>query len=144
MIFNKDLIETRIMEINDAIEEIEKITRKEYSELTLYEKLSLRYLIIQLVEAAATICVHIITRVYGEQPHGYSDCFIRLGIKGVIPSSLAYELACVARLRNLLVHRYWEIDDEKIYYSVKNDLTVFRDYINYIRIFMVRGAYEHR
>ena len=74
--------------------------------LSIYEKISLRYLIIQLVEAAAAICIHILANVFSEKAIGYPDCFSRLGLKGVIPEELARRLVLAARLRNLLIHRY--------------------------------------
>jgi len=46
-------------------------------------------------------------------------CFSRLGTEGAIPKELAFKLSATARLRNLLVHRYWTISDEKVYESVK-------------------------
>ena len=119
MSVNADYLYHRIAEINDAIEAIQKITSRRYSELRTEDKLALRYLIIQLVEAAASICVHILTQKYGEKPQGYPHCFIRLAEKGLISPELGDRLAAAARLRNILVHRYWTIDDEKIYESAK-------------------------
>ncbi|MCC5998700.1 MAG: hypothetical protein LM573_06445 [Thermofilum sp.] len=55
-------IEARTREINDAIQIISSIASKRFEDLTLYEKLSLRYLLIQLVEASASICIRILTR----------------------------------------------------------------------------------
>jgi len=131
-----EVVEARIREIRDALDILKNIVSKNFSELTLYEKLSIRYLVIQLVEAAASICVHILLNVYGEIVEGFPECFVRLKFKGIIPEDLALNLASVARLRNLLVHRYWVISDEKVYESVKRELKDFEKFIFYIRKFV--------
>ena len=41
---------------------------------------------------------------------------------------MAENLASAARLRNLIVHRYWVIDDKKLYYLAKDGLKVFEEY----------------
>jgi uncharacterized protein YutE (UPF0331/DUF86 family) len=45
-------------------------------------------------------------------------------------------LASAARLRNLLVHRYWVISDERVYESVKSGLKGFEEFITCVRVFL--------
>jgi len=132
-------VEARFREINDALELLRGLVAKRFDELTVYEGLSLRYLIIQLVEASASICVRLLLSVYHETVEGFPECFMRLGLKGVLPEDLASKLASVARLRNLLVHRYWAVDDEKVYKSVKKGFKDFEDFIVHVRKFLERG-----
>ncbi|RLF10221.1 MAG: hypothetical protein DRJ69_03420 [Thermoprotei archaeon] len=133
---NKELIEARIREINDAIQKIRNLIAKRFDELTVYEKLALRYLVIQLVEAASSICIHILINVFNEKAAGFPECFTRLGVKGVISENLAEKLSSAARLRNLLVHRYWTIIDEKVYEDAKAGLEDFKRYIFEIREYL--------
>lgn len=107
-------IEARIREINDALQILGEILAKRFGELTLHERLSARYLTIQLVESAASICIQLLSNLYSETVGGFPECFMRIGSKGVIPEDLASRLASAARLRNLLVHRYWTIMDENV------------------------------
>jgi len=60
MSINRELIEARIREINDSIEMVEQLLSKRYEEMALYELLSLRYLLIQLVEDSLSLCVHLL------------------------------------------------------------------------------------
>ncbi len=113
---------------------------KDFGKLTVYERLSIRYLIIQLVEAAASVCARVLVSVYNETAEGFPECFVRLVVKGVLPEELASRLALVARLRNLLVHRYWAIVDEKVYESVKKGLKDFEDFIIHVKRFLERGG----
>jgi uncharacterized protein YutE (UPF0331/DUF86 family) len=135
-------INARIGEINDALQILRDILAKRFEELTLYERLSLRYLVIQLVEASASICVRILSSFYNEVAEGFPQCFARLGAKGVLPEDLASRLASAARLRNLLVHRYWVISDERVYESVKNGLRDFEDFVARVRASLGRGGTE--
>jgi len=135
-------INARIREINDALQILRDILAKRFEELTLYERLSLRYLVIQLVEASASICVRILSSFYNEVAEGFPQCFARLGAKGVLPEDLASRLASAARLRNLLVHRYWAISDERVYESVKNGLRDFEEFVARVRAFLGRGGSE--
>jgi uncharacterized protein YutE (UPF0331/DUF86 family) len=135
-----EAVEARIREINDALQLLRDLVAKDFEELTVYERLSLRYLIIQLVEAAASICMRVLLRVYNETVEGFPECFTRLGSKGVLPEALASKLASAARLRNLLVHRYWTIADEKVYESVKKGLKDFEDFITHVRRFLESGV----
>jgi len=79
MDINEDLIEYRIREINDAIYLLEKLLAKSFVEFNIYEKISMRYLIIQLVEAASSICIHILINLFDERVKEFPECFIRFG-----------------------------------------------------------------
>lgn len=135
MSINAEYINARIREINDAVQVLRELIVKDFSELTVHEKFSMRYLVIQLVEAASSICVHILLNAFKEEVEGFPECFTRLGVKDIVPEDLAGRLSSAARLRNLLVHRYWTIVDEKVYESVKGGLKDFEHFISYIEKF---------
>ncbi len=136
---NEELIEARIREIHDAVQMLGKLTSRDYSRMSVYEILSMRYLVIQLVEAASSICIHILIAAFDEKPEGFPECFSRLAKKGVLPEDLAEKLASAARLRNLLVHRYWTIRDEVVHKSVREGLRDFEEFVTCVRRFLERG-----
>ncbi len=138
--FNQDLLETRIREINDALQTLQAMLEKRFQELSLVELFAIRYLVIQLVEAAASICIHLIAVRFNERTEGFPDCFIQMGKREIIPNSLAMRLASIGRLRNLLVHRYWTIDDELVYSACKSGLTNFSEYVKCIRDILDKGG----
>ncbi|MEM2736656.1 MAG: HepT-like ribonuclease domain-containing protein [Thermoproteota archaeon] len=129
---SNESVEARIREINDAIQLLKSILVKRFEELNIYERLSVRYLIIQMVEASASICIRILLNAYNETVEGFPQCFTRLSSKNILPEELA------SRLRNFLVHRYWTISDEKVYESIKNGLKDFEEFIIHIRSFLER------
>jgi uncharacterized protein YutE (UPF0331/DUF86 family) len=50
-----------------------------------------------------------------KRPDTYRETFLLLGRSSVIPDSLAFELSQLAGFRNLLVHEYTALDQERIY-----------------------------
>lgn len=113
-------VEQRIAEILDAKAQLTRLTLKPYSDLNPEEKISIRYHIIVLVEALGAICMHVAREDLQQEPLSYSECF-RLLDEQDISSNCARELTALVRLRNLLTHRYWVIDDNQVYNSIKND-----------------------
>ncbi|HID89047.1 MAG TPA: DUF86 domain-containing protein [Anaerolineae bacterium] len=94
---------------------------------------SAKYLLIVAVEAALDLCQHLAARGGGRAPESYADCFTVLHEMGILPADLAESLRRMARLRNLLVHLYWEVDDRRVYYILQEslgDLTSFREVVS--------------
>ena len=83
---------------------------------------ALRYSLILLVEAIADAVTLILEAHYGVAPDSYRDAMLLAGEKGVIPYDVARELAKLASLRNILVHRYWRVDDERLYRETRKGL----------------------
>jgi len=119
MVVDAEYLKGRIKEVKEVVGEIERLTSKRYSELSPDEKYSLRYHIVILVEALGSICLHISMEGFGREPRSYPECFKLLEENGFIDRS--DDLVKMARLRNILVHRYWIIDDAKVYDSAKRD-----------------------
>jgi len=133
---NLDAVEARFREINDASLALRGLMEKDFEELSFHERMSMRYLVIQLVEAAASVSVHLLSRLFDERVEGYADCFRRLGERKVIAKGLSERLASAASLRNLLVHRYWEIDDLRVYASIEGGIEDFEVFRRELRSFM--------
>lgn len=75
---------------------------------------SIKLHLIQAIEDAASICTHLMARLGGMAPSSYAECFAALHERGVIDEALAGRLQAMARFRNLLVHRYWQVDDQRV------------------------------
>ena len=133
---NPDAAEARFREINDALTDLRGLLGKDFEVLSVHERMSMRYLVIQIVEAAASISVHLLSRLFDERAEGYADCFRRLGERKAIAEGLAERLASAARLRDLLVHRYWEIDDRRVCSSIEDGVEDFELFKRDVRSFM--------
>jgi uncharacterized protein YutE (UPF0331/DUF86 family) len=113
---NKEKILTLVAEIQKARRQLEEY--RSFSEtviLTSPEKLnSIKYLFIVAAEASLDICQHLSAKLFAEVPESYSTCFQILSKRNVIAAPLAEKMANLAGLRNLLVHRYWQVDERRV------------------------------
>lgn len=116
---NTDHLKQRITEVLEAKAELNRLTSKPYTKLNLEEKYAIRYHVIVLAEALGTICLHIATEDLKQTPQSYSECFKLIEQKQICPC--AKDLITIMRLRNLLTHRYWTIEDKQVYDSIKNN-----------------------
>jgi len=137
LVVDKAYLRSRIDEARECIKEIERIVSKPYVDLTNDEKYSLRYQIIVLVEAVGSACLHIAMEDFDYEPGSYRDCIRYLENSGITVQ--AENIIRIIGLRNLLVHRYWVVDDRRIYESAKNDFQNIKDFLK-----VVESKYELR
>ena len=93
---------------------------------------SVKYYFIVAMEGCIDICNHILSRERWGVPESYADGFVLLGDKKIIPADLAQNLTNMAKFRNLLVHLYWKVDDERLFQILQSrlqDLDLFIDFI---------------
>jgi len=99
---------------------------------------------VEIVEAASTLGLHILREGFGvERVDSYSQIFDKLAEKGVISYSVGEEMKKLVRLRNLIVHRYWEVDDARIYMEAKKGgINVVKRFLREVEEFVsrVRGG----
>jgi len=117
----------RIEEVRRTIGELSRLASRPYAEMGLDEKYSMRYQLVVLVEAMGDIGMHIAIEDLGSEPRSYAECFKLLEAGGLIGS--AEDLVKMVRLRNLLVHRYWIIDDARVYRAVKEDFEHLLEFV---------------
>jgi len=133
-VLDRNRIAKNIADIAMARREIERLVAVDQATFFSDSRnvFSVRYLIIQAVEALTDLCQHILARTRGIPCDGYIDCIMKAGEHGIISVALAERLRRLAALRNILVHRYWSIDDTRVYIETKanvSDLTTFSDEI---------------
>lgn len=97
-----------------------------------------KYQLVVAIEAAQGICNHLAARVARRAPTSYADCFALLADSQVISGDLAKSLAAMARFRNLLVHRYGEIDDRRVIAVLQEDLDDLEEYLRQVGDFVER------
>ncbi len=86
--------------------------------------------LIVATEAAIDLCLHISAKMLKKVPGEYAACFKLLADEGLLDPALASRLSEMARFRNLLVHRYWEIDYRKLYEIITgHDLKDLQDFV---------------
>ena len=74
----------------------------------------LKYLFITTIEGCIDAAQHVCAAQGYGPPDDNASAVRILGQHGVLPSDLASEVAAAVGFRNLLVHRYAQIDDERV------------------------------
>jgi len=86
---------------------------------------STRYYLQVSIETCINIANHIIATERLRAPQDYRDSFAVLSEAGILPDDLTQTMRELAGLRNLLVHVYWDVDDEMIYEGIRAELDDF-------------------
>ncbi len=112
----------RISEIEEALDELEKLLSMDEGSFLRNRtaRFSARYSIVQIVEAAADLGIYILERRFNELSESYRDVFRKLSLHGIISPNTAESMSRLAALRNMVVHRYWDIDDSRLYREAKS------------------------
>jgi len=131
MSINVDHFKQRINEILESKAELNRLTSKPYNRLSMEEKYAIRYHIIVLAESLGSICLQIATEDLKRTPQSYSECFKIIEERGIC--DCAKDLTAIMRLRNLLTHRYWTIDDAQIYDSIKNNFKAIDKFLRSVK-----------
>ncbi|TVR36964.1 MAG: DUF86 domain-containing protein [Nitriliruptor sp.] len=93
---------------------------------------SVKYLFVVAAEIAIDTGQHIIAAEALDAPGTFADVFRVLGDTGWLSTDLAETFGDIARFRNLLVHGYADVDDDRVLQILSDrldDLTAFRQHI---------------
>lgn len=115
-------------ELLDDLAEVAEITpeRLHTERLTRH---AVERILTQLVELTAAINTHVAAALLGRVPARYRDSFGLAEEAGMIPPELAAALAPSAGLRNVLTHRYGEIDLALVAEAARHALEDHRAYV---------------
>ncbi|MCX8135581.1 DUF86 domain-containing protein [Pyrobaculum aerophilum] len=102
-----------------AIINAKRLVSKPFGEMTDEE--ALRYQLIVLVEALASMCMKFARLAYGRFYSSYRQCLVEMDKE--MGTNCGAVLSSLISLRNLLVHRYFQVDDQKLYNSVRGNFT---------------------
>ena len=121
---NLEKLKARAADIKSAVEKIQTYTDLSDSDFWTDERniYAVKYLLLQAMEALGSICVHVLARQFHVAVSNYASCFQELEDKEVISSELSGKLRKMIRFRNIMVHRYWEVDDERVLEYARNDV----------------------
>ncbi len=88
------------------------------------------------IESALDIGEVVISSANLDKPEDYRSIIFILGKEGVIPMDFAQKFQEAAKLRNILVHMYTEIDTAVMSDVLENNLDDFEEYARYIAIYL--------
>lgn len=135
-----ELIRRKLSRLNMYLEKLKPIREKSLEEYKsdFYLKSSTERLIQLIVECATDINNHVVVETKNRPPEDYSISFIRAAEIGLISRELAEKLKGSAGMRNILVHEYMDIDDERVYGAISLALKDYKEYIKQVDGFIDR------
>jgi uncharacterized protein YutE (UPF0331/DUF86 family) len=135
-----DLIRRKLSRLNMYLERLKPISQKKLEDYKsdFYLKSSTERLIQLIVECASDINNHVVVETENRPPEDYSVSFIRASDVGLISREVAERLKGSAGMRNILVHEYMDIDDEKVYNAIPLAIKDYKEYIKQAEEFIER------
>ncbi len=129
-----DLLLEKSKDIEGAIAKVREYAgdSEEVFEESPMRKASAKYELLIAIEGVLALCNHIVARLSTKVPQNYGACLTLLAEVGVIPSELGVKLRELIGLRNILIHRYWTVNDQLVYQFIQEDLENFEAFIGWI------------
>ena len=130
---SREVIKRLIGEAGEALDEVKNVISMKLDEFITSRRarFSLRYSVVLVVEALADLGVAILEKDFNEVVESYREAFVKLAEKGVISPKTMQSMVKLVSLRNLVVHRYWVIDDVRIYKDAKGEgIKVLENFIS--------------
>lgn len=129
MLMGGEDVKARIREMEESIRFIESITTIPLADRR--NAYATRMAIVELVESAASLGLMLLRkRGFTDELEGYAAIFTRLADVGVVSREVGEGMARLARLRDLIVHRYWQVDDSRICKEARgNGLAVAKRFV---------------
>ena len=84
-----------------------------------------KYYLQVAIECCIDVAHHLISRQGFRSPESYADSFAVLAQEGIISKAFLPTAQRMARLRNRLVHLYWEVDAGSLYKILQQNLGDF-------------------
>lgn len=134
VVVDSERLSRALRDLEHSVNFIEQILNRPLDEFLNDDEAiyAMRYAVIEAVEAAVQIGL-ILLRETGARPASFGEVFQILGERGIIPRDLAAAMRRFAGLRNLLVHRYWEVDDARLYRELKEEgLEALRRFMRHV------------
>ncbi|NJK74419.1 MAG: DUF86 domain-containing protein [Oscillatoriales cyanobacterium RU_3_3] len=141
MSIEKSVVLKRLQFIANNLKELrrfESMSLENYLE-SFDQKLISERIMELIAQAAADINEHILTRDFNVVIDSNRESFVQAGQHGIITTDVADELSKSAGLRNILAHRYLEINYPSLFNSVQIALRYYPLYIQQIAEYLARN-----
>lgn len=135
---DRDKIEGLIRRLRQYTTYLQEIIQQDRQEFLADPKSigSTRYYLQVSIETCISIANHIIATDRLRAPKDYKDSFKVLNESGILPDDFTRIMREMAGLRNLLVHLYWDVDDQMLYDAIQLGLGDFEAFVQHILAYM--------
>jgi len=121
----KRRVEKLLGEIKESLKIAEEMVRLDLGEFLrdVRNRYTLRLALVEIVEASTALGLHILRSYFNvDRVDGYVQVIRKLVERGVISPDTGKGMESLLKLRDLIIHRYWEVDDERIYREAKGSV----------------------
>lgn len=130
---------TQMDESLRKLRSLSKLSEDEF--LSHYEKIDTsKYNFIVAIEAIIDICNRIISKRELGFPQDYSDVIKLMSQEGVLEGDLVGRLVEMVKFRNMLVHLYWKIENDRLYQYLRENLGDFEAFKEAIRNYLKKSS----
>lgn len=135
MKFNPDVVQRLLAEYLEACRLLKELSRLSFSAFSgdPHKVASAKYHFIVAIEAATDLCNHVIAKNGLRVPEDYADTFKVMAENNFFSRDFINTLVNMARFRNRLVHRYWDVDTEYLYSILAGNLGDLDRFLEEIR-----------
>ena len=130
---DKNRILSKLDELDSYLTELESVMPKNYEEYagSIEKKRSCERLLHILIECVIDVCALIVKGLRLGLPAEEEDLFEKLEKEKIVSKEMKEKLKLMRGFRNILVHRYAEVDDELVFENLgnTNDFKEFRQEI---------------
>ena len=135
---DRELIEGKIDIIEENLRLLEEMRAEGYGrfESDYRNRLAAKHGLQECIEACLDIANHVISAMNYRKPEDYKDMFRVLFENRVMGRGLLERLTDMAKFRNLLVHRYEDIETKRLFLILKADLGDIRGFVKQILKFL--------
>ena len=129
-------------EMDEALQKLKRLGQASKTEfLSHHEKVdATKYNFIVAIEAIIDICNRIVSKERFGQPQDYSGVIRLMLEKDVLEEERAKHLIRMVKFRNMFVHLYWKVEDERVYEYLRNSLDDFEEFKTSIRQYLRRDS----
>jgi len=129
-------------EMNESLRKLRSLSKLSEDEfLGHYEKIdTAKYNFIVAIEAIIDICNRIISKRELGFPQDYSDVIKLMSQEGVLEGDLVGRLVEMVKFRNMLVHLYWKIENDRLYQYLRENLGDFEAFKEAIRKYLKKSS----
>jgi len=133
--FNGDRMHSILSEYLQAVKRLEELAALKEEEFLAdpHKVASAKYHLVICIEAAIDLSNHLIAKNRLRVPEDYADTFRIMGENGLFPQDFVPKLIAMAGFRNRLVHRYWDVDNKKVFSILQENLPDLHQFINELK-----------
>ena len=138
MRIDEEVVQGRIDLIMDNLDVLEEMALMDAPEFTDSKRdvLAAKHALQESIESSLDIAGHIIAAKGFRRPRDYKDIFKVLREENIIDEKLSVRLQEMAKFRNLLVHQYSVIENQRVHEILREDVNDIKEYVKHVLVYV--------